>query len=167
VPLGRYEDRLRDLVLEMKRPDGQGLAAAIGQWFVVRRGEELGLLRPQLVAPIPHHWQRWLRQPASSPHTLARELARGLGVPVKRELLRCQRKLKRQHDLLPRERFRNVRGAFALGGSTAVNGLRILLVDDILTTGATCSEAARTLKRAGAAWVGAAIVARAADDLHY
>ncbi|MFZ5828530.1 MAG: hypothetical protein ACOY3P_00500, partial [Planctomycetota bacterium] len=71
VPLGRYEDRLRDLVLEMKRPDGQGLAAAIGQWFVVRRGEELGLLRPQLVAPIPHHWQRWLRQPASSPHTLA------------------------------------------------------------------------------------------------
>ena len=68
----------------------------------------------------------------------------------------------RPEDLLPRQRFHNVRGAFRLrrGGAARLLGSRVLLVDDILTTGATCSEAAAVLKGAGAAAVTAVVIAR-------
>jgi predicted amidophosphoribosyltransferase len=81
---------------------------------------------------------------------------------VVRTLVRC-RYTNPQKDLLPRERFRNVRGAFRLRRSDRHRwqNSRLLLVDDILTTGATCSEAARILKQSGAAAVAVAVVARA------
>jgi predicted amidophosphoribosyltransferase len=68
-----------------------------------------------------------------------------------------------QKDLPPRERFKNVRGAFRMSRRNPVQwkGARVLLVDDILTTGATCSEAARVLKEAGASSVFVAVIARA------
>jgi predicted amidophosphoribosyltransferase len=59
------------------------------------------------------------------------------------------------------QRFRNVEGAFRVRRPEAVKGARVLLVDDVLTTGATCSEAAKVLKEAGAAAVAVAVVARA------
>jgi len=81
---------------------------------------------------------------------------------VVRSLVRC-RYTGPQKDLLPRERFRNVRGAFRLhrADPTRWQNSRLLLVDDILTTGATCSEVAGLLKQAGAAAVAVAVVARA------
>jgi predicted amidophosphoribosyltransferase len=105
-------------------------------------------------------WTRRLRRGTNSPEALAQTLGRQLGVPV-RGLLRRRRNTLPQAPLPPRERFRNVRGAFALRKSGALDGIRILVVDDILTTGATCSEAAGVLKAAGAAWVGVVVVARA------
>ena len=63
--------------------------------------------------------------------------------------------------LSPIRRFENVQGAFRVRRPGAVQGARVLLVDDVLTTGATCSEAAKMLKEAGAAMVAVAVVARA------
>jgi len=75
-------------------------------------------------------------------------------------LVRCRNTLP-QASLAPSRRFENVRGAFHVRRPGAVRGARVLLVDDVLTTGATCSEAAKMLKEAGAAMVAVAVVARA------
>jgi predicted amidophosphoribosyltransferase len=75
-------------------------------------------------------------------------------------MLRCTRLLRKQGTLLPSARFSNVRGAFKITTGYDINDCHVLLVDDILTTGATASEAARVLRRGGAAIVSVAVIAR-------
>jgi ComF family protein len=88
---------------------------------------------------------------------IAKALARASGLPIARGLLRI--KAGAPQAALPwRERVRNVRGAFA--ASRAFDGMRVALVDDVMTTGATASAAAAALRRAGAAHVEAWVVAR-------
>ncbi len=161
-PLGQYEGALRELVLKTKRLSAEALSLTVGRLLAQRLGEKLARFRPDAVLPIPMHWGKRLLRGVNSPELLADSLGRKLGVPVVRSLVRC-RYTSPQKDLLPRERFRNVRGAFRLRRSDRQRwrGSRLLLVDDILTTGATCSEAARLLKQAGAAAVAVAVVARA------
>jgi len=74
--------------------------------------------------------------------------------------LRRKRNTLPQKDLSTKDRFRNVRGAFRLVGGYCIEDARVLVVDDILTTGATCSEVAKTLKKAGAAAVSVMVVGR-------
>jgi len=110
---------------------------------------------------VPMYWKRRLVRGTNSPEIIARSVAAGLGVKARgRLLVRCRNTLP-QADLSPRHRFSNVKGAFRVRKHRDLDGARVLLVDDILTTGATCSEAARALKKAGAAVVAAAVVARA------
>lgn len=97
----------------------------------------------------------------SSAETLARQIAAHLGIPLAMRAVRCRRRPLPQKGLKPHERFRNVRGAFGLSASCALEGAHIVLVDDVLTTGATCNEAARVLKNGGASMVIVAVMARA------
>jgi ComF family protein len=161
-PLGRYQGALREAVLKTKRLSSEALSLAIGRLLAERLGERLAKFRADAVLPIPMHWAKRLLRGVNSPELLADCLGRNLGAPVVRNLVRC-RYTGPQKDLLPRERFRNVRGAFRLRRSCRQQwqGARLLLVDDILTTGATCSEVARLLKQSGAAAVAVAVVARA------
>jgi ComF family protein len=161
-PLGEYDGKLREAVLHMKRASREALSLAIGRLLAQRRGEQLAQFRPNVVVPVPMHWWRRLRRGANSPEILAECLGHRLKLPVARLLIRG-RHTRPQKDLPPRERFANVRGAFHVRGAigTRWKGSHVLLVDDILTTGATCSEAARVLKLAGAAAVAVAVVARA------
>ena len=161
-PLGRYQGALRELVLKTKRLSAEALSLTVGRLLAQRLADKLALFRADAVLPIPMHWAKRLVRGVNSPELLADCLARKLARPVVRTLVRC-RYTSPQKDLLPRERFRNVRGAFRLRRSDRLRwqGARLLLVDDILTTGATCSEAARLLKQAGAAAVAVAVVARA------
>jgi ComF family protein len=161
-PLGRYEGALREIVLKTKRLSAEALSLAVGKLVALRLAEKLAGFRSDAVLPIPMHWVKRLWRGVNSPELLADCLGRKLGVPVVRSLIRS-RYTGPQKDLLPRERFRNVRGAFRLRRSdrNRWQNSRILLVDDILTTGATCSEVARLLKQSGAAAVAVAVVARA------
>jgi ComF family protein len=161
-PLGRYEGALRELVLKTKRLSAEALSLAVGRLLARRLGAKLAQFRADAVLPVPMHWAKRLLRGVNSPEFLADCLGRKLGVPVVRSLVRC-RYTGPQKDLLPRERFRNVRDAFRLRRSDRQRwqGARLLLVDDILTTGATCSEVARLLKQSGAAAVAVAVVARA------
>jgi len=161
-PLGRYQGALRELVLKSKRLSSEAVSLTVGRLLALRLGEKLAKFRADAVLPIPMHWAKRLLRGVNSPELLADCLARKLGIPVVRTLVRC-RYTGPQKDLLPRERFRNVRGAFRLRRSDQKRwqDSRLLLVDDILTTGATCSEVARLLKQAGAATVAVAVVARA------
>jgi ComF family protein len=161
LPLGAYDGVLRQAIVKTKRLAHEPLSVALGRLLAHRRGTELAALGLDLIVPVPMHWWRRLCRGTNSPEILAQCLSRRLGVPVRRLLVRCRNTLP-QKDLDPRERFRNVRGAFRLrrSGAARLEGSHVLLVDDILTTGATCSEASRVMKQAGAKTVAVATVAK-------
>jgi len=163
VALGAYDEPLREAVLRMKRYRGEPLAAAAGCLLWKHRAEQLRAFGAQLVVPIPIHWRRRFQRASNSPEVVAAVLGKGLGVPVRHLLVRW-RATAPQVGLPPGKRFENVRGAFRMRQrNRQLEGAGILLVDDILTTGATCSEAARVLKRAGAGQVMAVVIARASQ----
>ncbi len=107
------------------------------------------------------HWSRRLRRGTSSADVLAEVFARHLGVPSAERLLVRRRNTLPQFNLPPKKRFTNVRGAFGISAGYDLLAERVLLVDDILTTGATCHEVAKTLRRAGARHISVVVVARA------
>ena len=161
VVLGPYQDELRDAVLRLKRTSGEPLAAALARLFWRHRRDALEELRADWIVPVPMHWTRRLRRGVNCPDLLAAGLSQELRIPVADRLLRRCRNTLPQANLPPSKRFRNVRGAFRVRVGYDLRGARVLLVDDILTTGATASEAARAMKRSGASVVGVAVVARA------
>lgn len=192
IALGPYREEMAEAILKTKIPQGDALSVALARLLCRVRGEELRELTCDVVIPIPLHRSQVASRGMCGPEWIAREVARFLGVPCKSGLLRRIRKTRRQRGLSPKARLRNVRGAFAvhvgftkrlvatlltslrLTDVTApefrdtprdlLRGRRVLLVDDVLTTGATCHEAAKVLRRAGAADVAAAVLARAQGD---
>jgi len=161
VTLGGYHQGLGRVVQRMKRPVGRSLSLGMGEIFAQRRAEQLGNFRADLIVPIPMFWRRRLHRGANSAEIIAGCLGRYLGLPVRRRLLRRCRNTLPQASLSPSARFRNVRGAFVAESHRHLQAAKVLLVDDTLTTGATCSEAARMLKKAGAGSVACAVIARA------
>jgi ComF family protein len=161
VALGAYRSRLRDAVLQMKRPAHKRLSTALGRLLAQERREQLTAYAADFIVPIPMHWWRRLRRGINCAEVLAVCLGDAIGVPVRWDVLVQHHLTSVQSGLSPPSRFKNIHNAFKVRRSRGVKGARILVVDDVLTTGATCSEAARTLKKAGAAGVFVAVVARA------
>ncbi|QDU57741.1 ComF family protein [Aeoliella mucimassa] len=160
VALGPYEGLLRDLLLRAKRPQGEIVALALAERLVELHGNELREREIDVVCPVPMHWRRRIRRMANCPTTIADVVARRLQVPLAAGLLRRRRATRPQTSLAPSGRDQNVRRAFALGAGYQLQSAHVLLVDDILTTGATCNAAARTLRRAGAKSVTLAVIGR-------
>jgi len=161
IAAGAYEGELRELVLTMKQSEGDSVSLAIGRLIWHQRREHLEKLQADVVAPIPLHWRRRLVHRTNSAGLLAEVLASRLRVPLAERLLRRRRHTVPQSTLTPPQRWTNVRQAFIVGGRRQLKGAHVILVDDILTTGATCSEAARALRKAGAARVTVVVAARA------
>lgn len=162
--LGEYRGALRDAVLRTKRAVHESLTIQMGE-LLADQVEQLGW-KPQcdVVIPLPSHWwRRWTRG-TSGPELLAERLADRLSLPCQKRWLACQRRTRKQGMLLPAERAENVRGAFRVRQPDAVRGQRILLVDDVMTTGATLKEAATALLRARASAVYVAVLARGTGD---
>jgi ComF family protein len=158
--LGPYDGRLRELVLRMKHGSGEGLAELLGLLWAEQAGTRLRALGATAVVPVPLHWRRRWARGYNQSEALARALAGHLGVPCRPRWLRRVRHTPMQTRQAPSQRPRNVRDAFrARPGACA--GQVVLLVDDVLTTGSTASEAARALHAAGAARVVVAVLARA------
>jgi len=161
VRLGRYESALRTAVLRIKSQRHRALAIALGDLLVSARGGRLLELEADAVVPIPMHWSRRLWRGANSPEILSERLASQLKMPVAAHLLARSRRTAPQASLPPTRRLANVRGAFRAVAHPELPGARLLLVDDIMTTGATVNEAAKTLTRAGAKVVAVVVLARA------
>ena len=115
----------------------------------------------ELVVPVPLHRSRRWRREFNQAELLARELSRLVGIPCRPGGLRRVRSTSPQAGLSHRQRRENVRGAFAATDAACIKGRRVLLVDDVMTTGATLDACARVLKVAGARYVGSLTLARA------
>lgn len=161
VRLGPYEGMCRTAVLRVKRASQRALALALGDLLAAVHRDALQALAPEAIVPIPMHWSRRMWRGANSPETISERLSRKLGVPLAPHLLARRRRTAPQAHLSPSRRLANVRGAFRAAAHADLPGARLLLVDDIMTTGATVNEAAKVLRRAGAAFVGVAVLARA------
>jgi predicted amidophosphoribosyltransferase len=162
--IGPYQGTLRNAILQGKEARGEPLAFAVGLRLaeaIVASPFQPG---PDLVASVPMHWLERLRRKTNPAATIARAVASRVGLPLARRLLACRRMLKRQALLSPAERRRNVRGAFRVSPWHNVAGRRILLVDDVMTTGATAHEASRALLAAGAAMVYVATASRSQPE---
>ena len=154
----RYDKSSRLLVLGLKH-DRTDLARALGQWM--RRAGADMLAGADFLVPVPLHWTRLLARRYNQAALLAHAIHRAGGPPVAPDWLVRRRRTPSQGRLGALARARNVGGAFALKPGRSIKGKRLVLVDDVLTTGATIEECARVLRRNGAAFVGVLTLARA------
>jgi ComF family protein len=155
----RYDKHSRRLVLALKHADRTHLAGALGGWMR-RAGAEV-LDGADLVLPVPLHWTRLFARRYNQAGLLAHAIRAAGGPPVAPDWLVRRRRTPSQGRLGAAARARNVRGAFALRPGRSIRGKRIVLIDDVLTTGATVEECARVLRRGGAEFVGVLTLARA------
>jgi ComF family protein len=170
IRLGPYADPLRPIVRRLKYhrlgtrcPLGPMLAQAVRAHLTTGEDDALPL---DLVLSVPMHWRRRLARGLDHARLLARWVARPLGLSVGHELYRT-RLTPEQVRLSRTRRRQNVRDSFGLSDPRAVQGARILLVDDVTTTGATADEAARTLLAGGANRVTLAVIAKAEPPAAY
>lgn len=155
-----YDGVARDLVHRLKYGDKGDLARWMAGWML-RAGADL-LTDAQLVVPVPLHRGRlWSRRFNQAAH-LAHAIGRSRGLPVASQCLERVRATRQQVGLSAADRSKNVKGAFRLstGGSAVAQDRRILLVDDVLTTGATVDACARALRRGGAKCIDVLVFAR-------
>jgi ComF family protein len=159
----RYDDVARTLVHALKYQDRTDLAPAMGRWMA-RAGHEL-LGEADALVPVPLHWRRGWSRRYNQSGALARVIERQSGVKLICEALQRVRPTQQQIGLSRSERADNVQGAFKIATDRKddVAGRRVVLIDDVLTSGATVDACARTLLRAKAAQVDVLVFARVVD----
>jgi ComF family protein len=159
----RYDDVARTLVHALKYQDRTDLAPAMGRWMA-RAGQEL-LDGADVLVPVPLHWRRGWSRRYNQSGALARVISRQSGVKLATEALRRVRATEQQIGLSRPQRASNVQGAFkvATERSADIAGRCVVLVDDVLTSGATTDACARALLRAKAAQVDVLVFARVVD----
>jgi len=159
----RYDEVARTLVAALKYQDRTDLAPAMGRWMA-RAGREL-LAEADALVPVPLHWRRGWGRRYNQSGALARVIERESGVKLASEALRRVRPTQQQVGLSRSQRASNVQGAFkvARDRQSLIHGRRVVLIDDVLTTGATVDACARALLRAKAASVDVLVFARVVD----
>jgi ComF family protein len=158
--LGPYDGVLRDVILAMKRRAGETLAECLGRLWAQQHADRFRKLGADLVIPVPLHWWRRWRRGYNQSEALTAAVAIQLGIEHRPGWLRRIRPTPSQMGLPKSARRENVRGAFRAAHTAALKDRQILLIDDVLTTGSTASEAAGALRSAGARRVDVAVLAR-------
>lgn len=156
---GTYSTPLRELIHELKYSRERAAAVALAEILVESLRNAPGAEFSEMVVPVPLHPSRLKQRTFNQSALIGRTVARELELPFVQALART-RPTPTQTDLSATARRRNVKDAFAVKNPGAVKGRQVLLVDDVITSGATASECAKALKAAGAARVYAASVAR-------
>jgi ComF family protein len=161
----RFSDVARDLVHLLKYGDRLDLVKPFASWMS-RAGDEL-LRDADALIPVPLHWTRLFQRRFNQSAELARAISRQRSVPVIDNVLTRIRATPPQVGLARDERAKNMHGAFSVEKSLRgeIKGKRIVLVDDVLTTGATANACARILRRAGASRVDVLTLARVVDPV--
>jgi ComF family protein len=156
----RYDDIARALVQAYKYGDRLDLAPVMGRWMA-RAGRDL-LAEADALIPVPLHWRRLWARRFNQSAALARQISEVSGAGVLFDALRRVRATPQQVGLNKSERAENVQGAFRVpeDARAAVAGKRLILIDDVLTSGATADTCARALLRAKAAQVDVLVFAR-------
>lgn len=153
---GAYEGVLRDLIHLFKYARIRPLAGPLGALLVSAIPRDQSF---EAIVPVPLDWRRRFARGFNQSRLLAAAVAKRYGVPVTDALGRI-RATATQAGLTNARRRENVAGAFAVRRKAAVAGRRVLLIDDVMTTGATATACATALKRAGARYVALLALAR-------
>lgn len=159
-----YSGTGKKLVLALKHADRPDLAPALGQWLARAAAP---LVQPQtLVVPVPLHLRRLMRRKYNQAELLAGHVARAHGLQLVPRLLRRVRHTEGQDHRGVMDRFANVAGALAVDAarSAPLAGRPVLLVDDVMASGATMAEAANALAETGLGPIRVAVLARAVKD---
>jgi ComF family protein len=161
----RFDEISRALVHSLKYGDRLDLAPMMGRWMS-RAGREI-LAEADALVPVPLHWRRQWARRFNQSAMLASAISAESGVPIAGRVITRVKATVQQVGLTRSERASNVQGAFKVPEESkgAVVGRRLVLVDDVLTSGATVEGCARALSRAGAANVDVLIFARVADPV--
>ena len=153
---GSYEGSLRKLIHLFKYGKIHTLAKPLANFLALVLPRDQ---RFDVIVPMPLHWRRRWERGFNQSELLAREIGHRWKVPV-RKAVRRVKPTAPQAGLTNAKRRANVVGAFGLKRNVRLDAARVLLVDDVLTTGATAAACARALKRAGAGYVALLAVAR-------
>ena len=156
-----YEGASRDLIHAFKYRNKTHLRRPLALLTLESLSEFIRSRRPDLIMPVPLHRKKLSSRGFNQAVLLGEVLSQRLKIPLDRRNLRRIRWTEPQVNLAAGDRRENVRGAFAVQDSDLVTGRRVLLVDDVLTTGSTAEECGRVLKVSGAADVTVITVARA------
>lgn len=158
--IGHYEGPLRQAIHLLKYHGKLRVQRPLLQLAIAHFDTHFPATPFDAVIPVPLHYDRLIEREFNQATVLARGLARYLDVPVREQLLVRARPTRPQVELTGRERRQNVRRAFAVTDPAALADKVVLIVDDVLTTGATLGEIAQTLKAAGAQQVDVFALAR-------
>lgn len=159
ITLGPYRDRLREAVILMKKKPFERLRRAVGELMANEVQKQFSGSSPLLIA-VPNHWTRTLLRSVCQASSLAQSVSISTGWPLLRGVVRRSRKTAKQGMLSWTDRTHNVRGAFKLRPTPQITGRHLIVVDDVLTSGATANEIAKLLLAGGAASVSVAVAAR-------
>ncbi len=156
-----YRDAGRRFVLALKQGDRPDLANSAAGWLADKVAPVLGA--DAVLVPVPVHWTRLLRRRYNQSAEIARALGRRVDRPAIPDALVRTRATKVQDGLDPEARFRNQAGAMALRPSRKgqIEGRQVVLIDDVMTSGATLTTATNLCLAAGARQVVVAVLARA------
>src|SRR3954451_15989361 len=156
----RFDDVARTLVHALKYGDRLDLAPMMGRWMATA-GRPL-TAEADVIIPVPLHWRRYWARRFNQSALLAEAIAKASQVPLVLGALKRVKATPQQVGLSQSARALNVQGAFRVSpsGKAAVAGRRLILVDDVITTGATVDACARALLRAGAAEINVLTFAR-------
>lgn len=161
----RFDDISRTLVHALKYGDRMDLAPMMGRWMA-KAGAEL-LADADALIPVPLHWRRLWARRFNQSAALADAISALSDTPVLADAIARAKATPQQVGLTRAERTRNMQGAFKVSeaGRGRIGGRRLVLIDDVLTSGATVEACVRTLTRAGAAGVDVLVFARVVDPI--
>jgi ComF family protein len=159
IRLGVYEDSLRSACIRGKSRGAEALAAALASLLWKKYLDRLNEFAPDVVVPIPQFWLHRFTRPHHQALTMAEVLAERIGVPCDERAVRKTRRTVDQSSLPRAKRLTNLKQAYSVHSNHQFAGRRVLIVDDILTTGTTSNEVAKVIAKTGATAVAVAVIA--------
>jgi ComF family protein len=157
--LGPYRGRLREAVILMKKKRYELLRRSVGELIAEELRKSCTATVPVLV-PVPNHWTRNMFRSFCQATSLAQSIALANDWPMFTNLIWRNRKTSKQGMLSWTDRTQNVRGAFSIKAGARIKGRHVIVVDDVLTSGATANEISKLLVSVGASGVSIAVAAR-------
>lgn len=156
--LFEYLSPINRLITDLKFKQQLGLARLFGQILADRLQQQPPSARPLAIVPVPLHRARLAERGFNQSTELARPLARAWGVPILNDVVARARATPAQSGLSAKARVRNVKGAFRVSKTNLP--ARVLILDDVVTTGATVNELAGILHKGGVSTIEVAAIAR-------
>jgi competence protein ComFC len=155
-----YNETSKKLLLQFKYADVTSLGVFFNK-LLVNTYKKNGICDVDYIVPIPLHWQRLIIRKYNQSSILAKKLSKSLSIPVLWNCLYRIKKTDSQGKKTKKERLENLKNVFTLERSTKILGKNILIVDDVMATGATINEASKILKKNGAGKIYTLVIAKA------